>query len=142
MGVAASSHGAAMVSLLLLTSVGCGDDHAVTPAERCPAGLQRCLRVTQELAAPGGPLDVAVADFDGDGRLDLATVLPTTLQVAVYPGRGDGVFDEGAKGGVEQVMQGQDRIKLESAEQWMRTVDTRMADFLTQRFALEASREP
>ena len=49
------------------------------------------------------------------------------------------VFEPGAKGGVEQVMGGGDRLKLQSAEQWMRTVDTRMADFLSLRFALEDS---
>ena len=51
------------------------------------------------------------------------------------------VFDRESKGGVRQVMGGGDRIKLESAEQWMRTVDTRMADFLSLRFALEASED-
>ena len=47
------------------------------------------------------------------------------------------VFDKESEGGTEQVMREGDRIKLESAEQWMRTVDTRTSEFLSIRFALE-----
>lgn len=49
------------------------------------------------------------------------------------------VFDAETEGGVEQTLREQDRAKLESAEQWMRTVETRTADFLRLRFALEAA---
>jgi Ca-activated chloride channel homolog len=48
------------------------------------------------------------------------------------------VFDKESKGGAEQMMNEKDRIKIASAEQWMRTVETSTADFLTLRFALEA----
>jgi Ca-activated chloride channel family protein len=51
------------------------------------------------------------------------------------------VFDNEMEGGAEQVMGAKDRVKIESAEQWMRTVETRTADFLTIRFALEAVEE-
>lgn len=51
------------------------------------------------------------------------------------------VFDKEMEGGTEQVMGDKDRLKIESAEQWMRTVETRTADFLSIRFALEAVEE-
>jgi len=51
------------------------------------------------------------------------------------------VFDKEKKGGTEQTLSEKDRIKVESAEQWMRTVETHMADFLQTRFALEAVEE-
>jgi len=49
------------------------------------------------------------------------------------------VFDKESEGGAEQVLGEKDRIKIESAEQWMRTVETRTSDFLSIRFALEAA---
>jgi Ca-activated chloride channel family protein len=48
------------------------------------------------------------------------------------------VFDNESEAGREQILSGQDQIKIESAEQWMRTVETQMSDFLSTRFALEA----
>lgn len=42
--------------------------------------------------AGGSPNDVAVADFNGDGRLDLAVVNFATNDVSVLPGAGDGTF--------------------------------------------------
>lgn len=47
-------------------------------------------------------------------------------------------FDKEAAGGVDTVLTGNERAKLETAEQWMRTVDTRTNDFLRIRFAIEA----
>ena len=49
------------------------------------------------------------------------------------------VFDKETKGGEDQTLNERDRLKVESAEQWMRTVETRMGDFLSLRFALEAA---
>lgn len=51
------------------------------------------------------------------------------------------VFDKEMEGGVAQVIGEKDRMKIESAEQWMRTVETSTADFLSIRFALEAMEE-
>ncbi|MES0808833.1 VWA domain-containing protein [Roseibium sp. SCPC15] len=54
-------------------------------------------------------------------------------------GADDVVFDNEAGRGAESKQQQQSGEKLpESAEQWMRTVDTRTSDFLKTRFALEA----
>ncbi|GAB5377352.1 MAG: VWA domain-containing protein [Acuticoccus sp.] len=51
------------------------------------------------------------------------------------------VFDNEANRGVETQMETEDeRIELLSADQWMNTVDTRTADFLRLRFALEDAR--
>ncbi len=47
------------------------------------------------------------------------------------------VFDAEKEGGTAQTMDERDRIKIESAEQWMRSVETSTADFLSIRFALE-----
>jgi Ca-activated chloride channel family protein len=55
-------------------------------------------------------------------------------------GADDVVFDNESGGGTETTITGGDQMKLETAEQWMRTVDTRTADFLRIRFALEAAR--
>ena len=50
------------------------------------------------------------------------------------------VFDKEAEGGTDTRIEGQVKLKIESAEQWMRTVDTRTEDFLRIRFALEVAK--
>jgi FG-GAP-like repeat len=52
--------------------------------------------VTLEHPATMSPPALELGDFDGDAHLDLATLVRpelTTLQVAIWPGRGDGSFD-------------------------------------------------
>ena len=44
------------------------------------------------------------------------------------------------KSGAETEIVGNEQMKKETAEQWMRTVDTRTADYLRIRFALEAAK--
>ncbi|GAA6179655.1 VWA domain-containing protein [Shimia sp. NS0008-38b] len=58
-------------------------------------------------------------------------------------GADDVVFDnESGKGEDTQVQASQDEVAQHlSTDQWMRTVDTRTADFLRQRFRLEAAQE-
>lgn len=53
----------------------------------------------------------------------------------------DYVFDNTQDRGVEMEITQQSTIELESAEKWMRGVDTDTSDFLRTRFLLEASRE-
>jgi Ca-activated chloride channel family protein len=53
----------------------------------------------------------------------------------------DYVFDNTKERGVEVEITQQSTIELESAEKWMRGVDTDTRDFLRVRFLLEASRE-
>jgi len=55
-------------------------------------------------------------------------------------GADDVVFDNESGLGADTTIMGEDQMKMETAEQWMRTVDTRTADFLRIRFALEAAR--
>lgn len=49
-------------------------------------------------------------------------------------------FDKQAEAGKETKMVGADKMKLESAEKWMRTVDTEMKDFLKLKFAEDQAR--
>ena len=55
-------------------------------------------------------------------------------------GADDVVFDNEAQRGTETRSGGETEAKLQTAEQWMRSVDTRTADFLRLRFALEATK--
>ncbi len=54
-------------------------------------------------------------------------------------GADDYTFDLEAGEGEKFVMTQADQLRLESADQWMRIVDTRPADFLRSKFALEAA---
>ena len=56
-------------------------------------------------------------------------------------GADDYVFDNTKERGVEIEITKQSTIEMESAEKWMRGVDTDTRDFLRTRFLLEASRE-
>jgi Ca-activated chloride channel family protein len=56
-------------------------------------------------------------------------------------GADDYKFDNTQERGREMTITNESTIELESAEKWMRSVDTETADFLRIRFALEASRE-
>ena len=55
-------------------------------------------------------------------------------------GADDYVFDNTRKKGVEIEITQESTIELESAEKWMRSVDTQTRDFLRSRFLLEAVR--
>jgi Ca-activated chloride channel family protein len=57
-------------------------------------------------------------------------------------GADDYVFDNTKKRGLEIEITQQSTIEAESAEKWMRSVDTQTRDFLRTRFLLEASRRP
>lgn len=56
-------------------------------------------------------------------------------------GADDVVFDNEAASGAETKITGSESLQPLSADQWMRTVDTRTADFLKSRFALEAAKQ-
>ncbi len=55
-------------------------------------------------------------------------------------GADDVVFDNAAKRGADTEISEEEALRPESAEQWMRSVDTETADFLRTRFALEAAK--
>jgi hypothetical protein len=50
------------------------------------------FKTYKEYASGNGPSDVAIGDFNGDGRLDLAVVNNSDNTVAVLLGNGDGSF--------------------------------------------------
>jgi Ca-activated chloride channel family protein len=56
-------------------------------------------------------------------------------------GADDVVFDNESSRGAETTIDAASSMKMDTAEQWMRTVDTRTADFLRTRFALEATKD-
>lgn len=51
------------------------------------------FHTVSEVEAGVDPRDVAVADYDNDGRLDVAIVNSTSQDVTIASGRGDGRFD-------------------------------------------------
>lgn len=55
-------------------------------------------------------------------------------------GADDIVYDNAGERGVETEVSRESVVEAESAEKWMRSVDTKTADFLRSRFLLEASR--
>ncbi len=76
-----------------------------------------------------------VLDYIQDAREQSDTGDETEL------GADDYKFDNTQERGREMTVTNESTIELESAEKWMRSVDTETADFLRIRFALEASRE-
>ena len=76
-----------------------------------------------------------VLDYIQDAREQSDTGDETEL------GADDYKFDNTEERGREMTITKQSTIELESAEKWMRSVDTQTGDFLRTRFALEASRE-
>ena len=57
-------------------------------------------------------------------------------------GADDYKFDNTSGEGKEIIITGQGKLKVESAEQWMRMIDTQTRDFLRIKFALEAEKGP
>ena len=55
-------------------------------------------------------------------------------------GADDVVFDNEEGRGTDTTITSEEQMKMQTAEQWMRTVDTRTTDFLRIRFALEAAK--
>ena len=53
-------------------------------------------------------------------------------------GADDVVFDNEAAKGTQTIVSKEDTLEMQTADQWMRTVETRTSDFLKLRFALEA----
>ncbi|WP_417672106.1 VWA domain-containing protein [Roseibium sp.] len=90
-------------------------------------------------------------DFPGaQHNLDLARYILDYLETAREQsdtgensgiGADDIVYDNQSGRGEETTREyGQSEVRVETAEQWMRTVDTRTSDFLRSRFALETAR--
>ncbi len=56
------------------------------------AGASQVAFPRSDFATGSGPVSVVTADFDGDGRLDLAVVNTTDNTVSILLGNGDGTF--------------------------------------------------
>ncbi|MEZ5976750.1 MAG: VCBS repeat-containing protein [Planctomycetota bacterium] len=69
---------------------------AVTSALRIVVGLEKSGidKLFEPEIGLSGPVDVATADFNGDGYADVAIACDAGDDVAVLLGRGDGTFDE------------------------------------------------
>ncbi len=87
------------------------------------------------------------ANADAATNLELARMILDYLESAREQsdtgegseGADDIRFDKESEGGQQQALTAGTRLKLESAEQWMRGVDTQVTDYLRIRFALEAA---
>ncbi len=62
-----------------------------------PGTADTYLGLPKVISAPGGPRDVKAADFDGDGKIDLASVLYSVDEIALWKGNGYGSFEEVAR---------------------------------------------
>jgi hypothetical protein len=86
----------AISTLALLGLLGCSSSEIHFVPTSIPTGRR--------------PMSVAVADFDRDGKLDLAVTSYVESNVGVYRGRGDGTFDDrviyGAGLGCDAVVKG------------------------------------
>lgn len=77
------------------SSTGMGmDDGMVMPmcSDGMPQAGELCLAAGADYAAGLGPAAVGLADFDGDGPLDVATLDMGTLEVGLLFGNGDGTL--------------------------------------------------
>lgn len=58
-----------------------------------PGDPQAYFGAPQYIPAPGGPRDLKLADFDGDGAKDIAAVFHTSAEVGLWRGDGKGLFE-------------------------------------------------
>ncbi len=59
-----------------------------------PGNAETYFGEPKVIAAPGGPRDLQMADFDGDGEVDLVTTMYNTNEIALWKGDGKGQFEE------------------------------------------------
>lgn len=103
--------------------------------EKGVAAFEAALAVDAGHASAKQNLEVtrAIIEYLTQTRLAEDTGEQTEL------GADDYKFDRKGDEGTEMIITGQGKLSLESAEQWMRAVDTRTSDFLRTKFALEAA---
>ncbi len=59
-----------------------------------PGHLEKIFDAPKLIPATGGPRDLAVGDFDRDGKADLAVAMYCTNEVALFQGNGQNSFSE------------------------------------------------
>ncbi len=101
------------------------------------AAFERALQrdPDNDVAARNLALAVYILDYVETSREQSDTGEDTGI------GADEIVYDNEAARGTQTQIASDEDVVPETAEQWMRTVDTRTADFLKMRFALEASGE-
>ena len=102
------------------------------------AAFEKALERDQGHAAAARNLEIARAILD---YVETAREQSDTGEESGI-GADEVVFDNEAARGAETTIDGDSTMTMETAEQWMRSVDTRTADFLRFRFALEAASQP
>lgn len=82
-----------IVFAVILSAVACATAGPSAPAV---TASPRAIHFTegQVIDVPSDPTNVAVADLNGDGKLDIAVTSESELAVGVLLGRGDGKFDQ------------------------------------------------
>ena len=80
---------AATALALIVATLACS-----TPGAKSTSASPSHITAPQVMAAVPDPMNVAVGDFNGDGKLDLATASNSSPVVGVLLGRGDGTFNE------------------------------------------------
>ena len=58
-----------------------------------PGNAEQYFDVPRAIPAAGGPREVQIHDFNGDGHLDIAAVLYASAEVALWKGDGTGAFE-------------------------------------------------
>ncbi|MEM9045146.1 MAG: VWA domain-containing protein [Pseudomonadota bacterium] len=99
------------------------------------AAFEKALERDPEMAAAKRNLDIARAILD---YVETAREQSDTGEEAGI-GADDTVYDNESGRGTETTVTGDKEDGIQTADQWMRTVDTRTSDFLKSRFALEAA---
>lgn len=100
------------------------------------AAFEKALERDPDFAAAARNLEIgrAILDYVETAREQSDTGEDSGI------GADDVVFDNESARGTETQITGETDMKAETAEQWMRTVDTRTEDFLRIRFAIEAAK--
>ncbi len=102
------------------------------------AALEKALERDPGHAAAARNLEIARAILD---YVETAREQSDTGEESGI-GADEVVFDNEAARGAETIIDDDSAMTMETAEQWMRSVDTRTADFLRSCFALEAAGQP
>jgi hypothetical protein len=83
------------ICIFSFSAAGCGGDGVITPPGPDEGGkTENNIRFEAPSTFPAGkgPKSVRMADFDGDGIVDLVTANNDSGNISILRGRGDGTF--------------------------------------------------